>query len=197
VARRLPDRSPLVPGLRGAWFLFRQPWMVGPALVALAGIGVALAMMSRSESVRTEDLSVLAVFAPIVAFGFAALTGLPGFMLVRLFRTPLPVEAPDGEREIERWSANHFLGDEGRGGKLLLSEGTLLFVPHRFNVQLSELRIPLRAITSVAWRKIVQPASGLVVAGTVVVEAGGAEQTFVVRDAEAVAERIEKALPAR
>src|SRR5690606_36477188 len=99
---------------------------------------------------------MMIALAPVLGFGFAALTALPGFMLLRALR-PAPAawqpEPPD--RLIERVKANHFLGAEGRGGRLAISERALVFEPHRFNVQLAPCRVVISRVRSVGWRRIV------------------------------------------
>ena len=49
-------------------------------------------------------------------------------------------------RVLEERAASHFLGGEGRGGKLLVTSRRLAFRPHRFNVQLATWSLPLSEI---------------------------------------------------
>lgn len=79
--------------------------------------------------------------------GVAALVVGPVFMVVRAFG-PAPVVALEpGERLLEEVSANHFLGGEARGGKLLVTDRRIAFRPHRFNVQLDTWTVPRAEVT--------------------------------------------------
>src|SRR6185503_13793911 len=73
--------------------------------------------------------------------------------------TPAPkLELEPGEQLLREQAANHFLGGEARGGKLLITNRRLAFRPHRFNVQLATFSVPLdkiRSLTSAGSRFLV------------------------------------------
>ncbi len=71
-------------------------------------------------------------------------------MLYRaLFTTPPALELAPGESIFATAVANHFLHGEGRGGKLVLTEHRVAFVPHRYNMQLDTFSVPWDEIKTV------------------------------------------------
>lgn len=59
------------------------------------------------------------------------------------------------EIEIKNGSANHYMGMEGVGGKLYLTNKRLRFKSHGLNIQVHEMEIPLNQIVRI------EKASGL------------------------------------
>lgn len=53
------------------------------------------------------------------------------------------------EQEIRAGAANHFMGSEGVGGKLFLTNKRLRFKSHSINIQVHELSIPLNRIVKI------------------------------------------------
>ena len=187
---RLPDRGSTGPSLRGALFVFRQPLILWTGLAATLAIGAALAKTSVDAGRATpESLIILVLIAPLCGFGFAVLLALPVFV-GRGLLTAKP--APQGDaRVLGQDGANHFLGDEGRGGALCYGEDALYFVPHRFNVQLDALTVAYREITRVGYAHVVT-STGMHMAWALEVEVGGRVETFVVEKGAEVAERVER-----
>jgi hypothetical protein len=187
-ALRLPDRSHVGPGLRGALFLFRQPFMLWPGLLATAACIAGVGLLGvRAPSGPVGATVMLGLMTPLIGFGFAALTGLPGFMLYRALATRAPELCLDaGEQALLTARANHFLGDEGRGGRVSVTNSRVVFVPHRFNVQLAGCAVALDDVTSAKWRTILGP-GGSPLSSVVELETTGGTEVFVVDRAEHVA----------
>lgn len=53
------------------------------------------------------------------------------------------------EQEIRAGAANHFMGSEGVGGKLFLTNKRLRFKSHSINIQVHEMSIPLKQIVKI------------------------------------------------
>src|SRR5438477_357458 len=75
-----------------------------------------------------------------------------------------PVLLP-GEEILYSIRANHFLGGEGRGGKLHLTAGRILFTPHRFNVQLDPWSATWESVAGFSIRDSAAVSAVAVVAG--------------------------------
>src|SRR5688572_28099729 len=78
---QLPDGGVKLPGFRGAWFLARQPWMLWPALLGTVAWAAWILVLTAQKSPGLESLVMVLALSPVIGFGFAALTGLQGFML--------------------------------------------------------------------------------------------------------------------
>ena len=191
-ALRLPDRSHFGPGLRGAFFLFRQPFVLWPGTAAwIALLGLIAATSIGNPRATFETVATLVAITPLVALGFAVLTGLMGFMLYRAIAAKGPaLELETGEEVLEERRANHFLGDEARGGRLHLTRRRVVFLPHRFNVQLAPRSVLLREVRSARWARILGP-TGLPISSVLELETGGGKETFVVDRAGVLAGKIE------
>lgn len=192
MAEQLPDRGFAGAGGASAFFLFRQPFLAVPGLLASVVVfGGLLHLAMDNGEADAEAVVTLALLSPLVGFGFAVLTALPGFFLVRLIGAPKRVFEPEADEALlEDRAANHFLGREGRGGRLYLTDRRLVFLPHRFNVQLEPVELSLSAIREVGWRRVTS-GRGLTMSTTVEVETEDGTEVFVVGDAEALAARIE------
>lgn len=190
--QQLPDISHVGPGIRAAVFVFRQPWVLWPAIVATIAICAFFVVTSLERGRFSGDtLLLLALIGPPCGFGAAVLTGFPAFFLKRLLIDGVTSEVA-GDVTLWEAKANHFLGDEGRGGRILLTATHLVFIPHRYNFQLDTVALPLDDITSVAWRRVIARA-GMVMSNTLEVVANQAEHTFVVKNAGKVAAVLEAA----
>lgn len=146
-AGRLAPRAALAP----LGFLITR-W---PVLIAWAAgaTGMGLLMVSGARAHGHGDPSTLLMLFGIAAFsGLGAavpLVGVP-FFIARSF-TPAPkLELEPGEQLLREQVANHFLGGEARGGKLLITNRRLAFRPHRFNVQLGTFSVALDQIRELA-----------------------------------------------
>jgi hypothetical protein len=192
MARQLGDASFAGPGLRSSFFLFRQPFIVWPAIVgALAWGAWMISLTAQNEQGTIESIVILGALLPVMGLGVAVLTGLPGFMVYRLLTAPKQQWRPErGEEELYRAKANHFLGDEGRGGTAIVSTRRISFVPHRLNVQLEDRDIAIEAIDGVAWRRIVN-GRGMTMSTVVVLTTSTGDEVIVIKRAEAVADLIE------
>ncbi len=123
-----------------------------PVLVAWAAgaIGMFWLIVSSAQSNGKDpfaDLPLLVGLSVFCGLGVAPLTVGPVFFAVRAFGRAPAVELEPGERVLEELSANHFLGGEARGGKLLLTDRRIVFRPHRFNVQLDTWAVPRSEVT--------------------------------------------------
>jgi hypothetical protein len=195
MSSQLPDRGNLR-GLRSAYFLFRQWWILAPSVVATLVVGALFARtMIATGHTSLANVATLAAIAPLVGFGFGVMVGLPGFFGYRLLRTPARAWSPEPGETIEReMSANHFLGDEGRGGRITMTDRAVVFVPHRWNVQLAIVRIAQGAIVDASWGRIVGP-TGLPISTVLELRtAAGATETFVVAKAASIAERLNRSI---
>lgn len=191
---RLPDRDPVVPGLRALWFLVRQWFVAVPAFLAtVAWCVFALSLAEANGTGSLQGLITLVALAPVIGFGAAVLTGLPGFLLVRLLqRPPAPPSLEAGEEELFAAPANHFLGDEGRGGRLRITTRRILFAPHRLNVQRAPVAISLSEVRSVGWAVVLGPGRTPLSRVVEVVAARSTTELFLVDAAERVAGIIEQ-----
>lgn len=185
---RLPDRSHVGPGLRGSIFLFRQPFVLWPAIAGCAACLAGIALLSvNNERATLQSVAVLVALTPLLGLGFAVSTGLPGFMLWRaLAASPPRLSLDDGEETLVERRANHFLGDEARGGRVFVTTRRLVFVPHRFNVQLAAACIPLDDVTAARWARILGPYV-MQMSSILEIATSRGPQTFVVDRAERVA----------
>ncbi len=192
MAEQLPDGSVSLPGFRATRFLFTRPFILWPAIVAgLAwSVFVFVTPMKSGPATIGQLLSMLAL-APLLGFGVAVLTGLPGFFVYRLARTPRPSEElAAGEALLYRTRANDILGPEARGGHLLVTSQRLLFIPHRLNVQLDRWDISLEDVERVAAGRITAPSGATL---TTVIRLGAADSSMIVLvpRAEALADLID------
>src|SRR5262245_57959090 len=133
------DVLPTYKGLRAAFFLFTRPFLLWPGTLATIVVWFwFVTTMMRTGHGTPGHFVTLVLIGPLVGFGFAVMTALPGFMLWRAIAVQAPeLVRQDGERVLTARKANHWLGDEARGGTLHVTTRALVFVPHRFNVQLT------------------------------------------------------------
>ena len=192
--QRLPDRTFAYLGAKSAFYLFRQPFIWISGLLGAIGAGVSLYWTAIANGKSPGDILPLVLgLSPVLGLGLAVLTALPSFLIWRAVHAEKKRFAPhEGETLLEESRANHFLGDEGRGGRLYLTDRRLLFLPHRFNVQLDSVEIALEAVRAVGWRRILRGAQ--LMSTTVELETTeGRPEVFVIGEAERVAARIEEA----
>src|SRR5262249_40925869 len=117
--------------------------------------GALLLTMLANGRASTENALVLLALSPVVGLGIAVLTGLPGFMVLRALRPKNRFEPERGESIKSDVAANHFLRNEGRGGRLFVTDRRLVFVPHRFNVQLDRVEQRLADVRAIQWARVV------------------------------------------
>jgi len=191
---RLPDRSSLGPGLRAALFLFRQPWLFWPGIAGTVAWGAFLfGTASARGKLDGNGWATLLAIVPLVGFGTGLMLGMPAWFTLRALRPPKHrFSLASGETLIFEALANHFLGDEGRGGRIHLTNRRIAFVPHRFNIQLGTVDIPLEAAQKVGWGRVVTP-TGLPISMQLQVGLETGVEVFVVKQAEELATRIAEA----
>lgn len=188
--RRLPDESFAAAGLKSVVFLVRQPVLWVPTvLFAVVFGGWMLALSYGSGRLTLESLLILVGLAPVCGFGFAALTALPGFFLYRLVTAKKPSFAPtDDEELLDEAPANHFLGGEGRGGRLYVTDRRVVFLPHRFNFQLEPVELSREHIEETGWRRIMR--DQLVMSHKLEVATAERREIFVVGRAQELADAL-------
>jgi len=71
------------------------------------------------------------------------------FSASKIVEYQVKIELPQGEITVFEAPANNMKGIEGRGGRLYLTNKNLIFKAHRFNIQKSDIVVPLAAITNV------------------------------------------------
>lgn len=132
-------------------------------VLAVCALGSAIWMAHLAIGLGKEPVGVvaLAVVGAVSGAGFALLAAMPVVVVARVLgKGPEPLRIAEGERAIAEIPANHFLGIEARGGKLVVTTKRLLFRPHRFNVQLAAVAIELSRVDAVKpWLSGVRVAS--------------------------------------
>ena len=119
-------------------------WVLGS--VAMFALLVTSAEANGKDAMAKPFLLLgISVFCGL---GAAAMIVGPLWALTRMLTPPPVFELEPGESVLEQRPANHFLGGEARGGKLLLTTRRLGFAPHRFNVQSSPWSVRLEDIRS-------------------------------------------------
>lgn len=143
-AGRLTPRVALAPLL---FLVTRAPVLLAWAAGAI-GMFVMIVLSAQANGKDPFDnFPLLAGLSVFCGLGVAPLTVGPVFMLVRALGPAPVVELEPSERVLEEIPANHFLGGEARGGKLLVTDRRLVFRPHRFNVQLDTWAVPRSEVT--------------------------------------------------
>ena len=133
-------------------------------------------------------------FALAVAVACLLGAGLPfGFALAafqRALRRSVEGRSPDlrGERVLWVGVANHFVGGEGVGGNMWLTDSRLLFVSHRANVRQHVLSIPLHEVRDVRMARTLR-----LIPNALEVETAAATERFVVEDRKAWAREFKRA----
>jgi hypothetical protein len=142
-AGRLAPRVAIAPAV---FLVTRTPvllaWGVGAAGMFALLIPGALEQGHSSFS----DLLLISGLSAFCGLGFAALSVGPIWAVVRAFAATPVFPLQPGEILLREIVANHFLGGEARGGKLLVTTRRLGFRPHRFNVQLTTWSVPLESV---------------------------------------------------
>lgn len=192
MATRLPDEAVTFKALATLWFMSRQPIMYWPALVGVVA-WIVFVLREPMPDATAVTYVVLVAVAPVMGLALSLLTGLPCFLLWRWLKQA-PIERPPlGDEEVLReWRASHYLGSEARGGRLLVTGRRLLFVPHRFNFQLTTLEVAQDAITGVAWRHFVHPITRAQISSMVAVTTTTGSETFVIAQAEEIAAQLDQ-----
>src|SRR6185369_3359976 len=184
MAERLPDRAPGLDGFRPALFLARQPFLAWTATAGCIAtwFWFLTLLMNRGRPITLNGVVILVVLGPVMGYGLAVLTALPLFLVLRAFRAKVVWAAAAGEDVLTTRTANHFLGDEGRGGTLHVTTRALVFVPNRFNVQLTVSRVAWADVRGAAWYRIVTPRG--VLSQLLVVRTASGEERYVVQHPE-------------
>ena len=151
--------------------------------------GLATAAALATSGLAFAPSAGIAGLTALLAGGlFALLIGM--FMRSRLSTAGTELALEPGERLVHEGAANHFLGAEGRGGRLYLTSNRLVFNPHRFNIRSAGVTIPRADIVRAELTKTL----GLVPNGLLVHLKDGRSERFVVNGR---AEWVEKlGLPA-
>jgi hypothetical protein len=131
-AGRLAPRAALAPIV----FLVTRRAVLVCWVLGAAGM-FALLLNGAAARGREPDLFFVTGLSVFCGLGFAALVVGPVWAAVRAFAAAPTFELEPGETLLREFDANHFVGGEARGGKLLVTTRRLGFRPHRFNVQLS------------------------------------------------------------
>jgi alkanesulfonate monooxygenase SsuD/methylene tetrahydromethanopterin reductase-like flavin-dependent oxidoreductase (luciferase family) len=164
-----------------------------PVLLAwLFGSAGMFLLLTTSAAANGKDLSAqwpmtvgLSVFCGL---GAAALGVAPIWGLARAFASS-PVLPLDSDETVSfELAANHFLGGEARGGKLLGTNRRLAFRPHRFNVQLATWSVPLVDLQGLR----TEGSRFLLLTTKSASEDRTQEHWLVVQDPERVREQIER-----
>ncbi|HNY81193.1 MAG TPA: hypothetical protein PKO46_23155 [Sedimentisphaerales bacterium] len=128
------------------FFFTRPSILLGWGIGALAWFAYLWRSSQPSHLRSPGDYLAFAAIALITGGGSAiALIG-PAFMLMRWSKPKPQAEFDPGEQVLSELATNHVLNGESRGGKLFITKQRLLFVPHRFNVQLASWSAPLKDI---------------------------------------------------
>ncbi len=96
------------------------------------------------------------------------------------------ITLPEGETLEQQGWANHFRNYEGRGGRLYLTNRSLVFQPHRFNVQNAGVVIPRSEIAGAAKSMTL----GVIPNGLTVTRRDGTMERFVVSERDEWVRRL-------
>ena len=140
-----------------------------------------------TEAYTTEFL-IRAIIGGIIpgilsGFLFGLLTGW--FASSKVVNMSTKIELLTEEEMQFQTGANHFMGLEGVGGKLYLTNQRLVFKSHKLNFQKHELSILLSDISTVERYKTI----GIIDNG-LTVTVGGKEEKFVVESPEIWLEKL-------
>ena len=149
--------------------------------------GIAMSLFFILQSLWTsDDLStkniLISIFSGLVA---GALSGvLFGWIMGKFARSKfvsaIKIETEADETILFETGANHFVGIEGVGGKLFLTNRRLIFKSHKINFQNHELSVRLSDIKLVGKYKTL----GLLNNGLTVTTVGNKVEKFVVEQIE-------------
>lgn len=135
--------------------------------VMLAAVAGAIFVWLAAQNGRPLSQIVLAGF--IGAFSGVVFVGLCSLFAWFIGRVREgPPARPDmllGEEPLAEVRANHFAGEEARGGRLLLTSKRVIFQPHRFNSNRAPVVLELGGIDEV--RALPPEQLALVVSGRV------------------------------
>lgn len=139
-AGRLAPRVAIAPMI---FLVTRTPVLVAWAFGAMGMFALLLPGAIEHGHDTPSDLAIMTGLSLFSGLGVAALVVGPVFFIVRAF-APSPVfPLEEGEEILREITANHFIGGEARGGKLILTTRRVGFRPHRFNVQLATWSVPI------------------------------------------------------
>jgi len=185
-AGRLAPRVALAPLV----FLITRKAVLAAWLLGAAGFFALMWSSAVANGKHPEDnvllLGGLSIFCGL---GVAALVVGPLFMAIRAMAAPPVLELAPGERIVKDVAANHFLGGEARGGRLLLTNERIGFRPHRFNVQLATWSARVHDV-----RKLEREGDRFLV---VHVDGSAKPEWLVVQGRDAIADAVAAALERR
>ena len=124
------------------------------SLLLKTGIPFGLAMGLCAFAVTAwVNIYLSLVLAVVVAVGCGAMFGIAMavFGTSRTVKEQTQILLADGEQVIHSGGVNHFVGLEGVGGRLYLTNLRLYFKSHSFNIQKHELSIPLKEIAEAGY----------------------------------------------
>ncbi len=148
-AGRLGPRAALAP----IAFLATRPVVIAAWIVGAIGMFAMLASSAHANGkLEGWTVSTWMMAVGVCAFsggGVACLLVGPPFFVMRLFAAKPALSLEPGELVLDERRGNHFLHRESRGGKIILTNRRLAFVPNRFNVQLDVWSMRLDDVRSV------------------------------------------------
>ena len=115
----------------------RKAVLAGWAVGSLGMLALLIPGATARGHTALSDVAFMTGLSAFCGLGFAALAVGPIWMVVRAFAQPPVLALEPGETILRELAANHFLGGEGRGGKVVVTTRRLAFRPHRFNVQVT------------------------------------------------------------
>lgn len=104
-------------------------------------------MMMIYYSIVNGGLTTWIVFSTLIGGVVAGVLYaiIMQYVAGRLYKSVI-IETDEDERIIKQAGANYFIGKEGVGGKLVLTDRRLMFKPHKFNVQKQQAEFQLTEI---------------------------------------------------
>lgn len=156
-------------------------WPVLAAWVAGSAGMYALIASDAAANGKSPSESFLIGLSLFCGLGFAAMVVGPVWMIIRAFADKPTFELEEGEVVERTIRANHMLGNEARGGALLLTNRRIGFRPHRFNGQVDTWSVPREQL-----RRARPEGTRLLV-----LETDAGEEILVVPNPDRVAEKLQ------
>jgi len=155
--------------------------IIKSALISGTAFGLGMALFASPVCIILALVGqpILAVALPFLIF---ALSGPPFGVAMAIFAECMKNRflamnlVPGDETLIHQGGANHFMGVEGVGGWLYLTDQALRFKSHEVNIQRHELTIPLCEIAEVSPCRTI----GIIPNGLRITARDGRSERFVV-----------------